>query len=76
LPRYSISDEGPDHAKRFFAEVRIGGQVRGQGEGRSKKQAEAAAARSAWERLREELDAMGDAPDDAERSSLAAGPDR
>jgi ribonuclease-3 len=76
LPRYSISDEGPDHAKRFFAEVRVGGQVRGQGEGRSKKQAEAAAARSAWERLREELDAMAVAADDAERSSLAAGPDR
>jgi ribonuclease-3 len=61
LPRYSVRDEGPDHAKRFFAEVRVGGMVRGQGEGRSKKQAEAAAARSAWEHLREELDAMGEA---------------
>jgi len=61
LPRYSIRDEGPDHAKRFFAVVRVGGEIRGQGEGRSKKQAEAAAARSAWERLREELDAMGEA---------------
>src|SRR5205823_1547550 len=48
LPRYAIRDEGPDHAKRFFAEVRVGGQARGRGEGRSKKQAEAAAARSAW----------------------------
>ena len=46
-PRYSLTDEGPDHAKRFFAEVRVRGMVRGQGEGRSKKQAEAAAARSA-----------------------------
>jgi ribonuclease III len=56
LPRYRLTDEGPDHAKRFFAEVRIGGEVRGRGEGRSKKQAEAAAARDAWEALRTELD--------------------
>ncbi len=61
LPRYSVRDEGPDHAKRFYAEVRVNGELRGRGEGRSKKQAEAAAARSAWQRLREELDAMGEA---------------
>jgi ribonuclease-3 len=61
LPRYGIRDEGPDHAKRFFAEVRVAGQVRGEGEGRSKKQAEAAAARSAWEALRNELSASGEA---------------
>ncbi|MGH9177497.1 MAG: ribonuclease III [Acidimicrobiales bacterium] len=48
LPRYAVSDEGPDHAKRFFATVLVGGVVRGQGEGRSKKQAEQAAARDAW----------------------------
>ncbi|MGQ0616530.1 MAG: ribonuclease III [Acidimicrobiia bacterium] len=52
LPRYAVTDEGPDHAKRFYAEVRVGGVVRGQGEGRSKKQAEAAAARAAWEDMR------------------------
>jgi ribonuclease-3 len=57
LPRYKISDDGPDHAKRFFAEVRVAGAVRGRGEGRSKKQAEAAAARDAWQQLRDELDA-------------------
>jgi ribonuclease-3 len=61
LPRYVIRDEGPDHAKRFFAEVRVAGHTRGQGEGRSKKQAEAAAARHAWEQLRDELDAIGEA---------------
>jgi ribonuclease-3 len=58
LPRYTIRDEGPDHAKRFYAEVRVAGQTRGEGEGRSKKQAEAAAARSAWEQLREQLDSI------------------
>lgn len=48
LPRYEVYDEGPDHAKRFFAKVFLAGQERGQGEGRSKKQAEQGAARVAW----------------------------
>jgi ribonuclease-3 len=52
-PRYEVDDDGPDHAKRFFARVRLNGTVRGQGVGRSKKQAEQAAARDAWEQLRE-----------------------
>ena len=44
-------DEGPDHAKRFVATVSVNGEAVGKGEGRSKKQAEQAAAREAWERL-------------------------
>jgi ribonuclease-3 len=51
LPRYEVADEGPDHAKRFDATVRVAGVVRGTGHGRSKKQAEQAAARVAWEQL-------------------------
>ncbi len=51
LPRYEVEDDGPDHAKRFFARVTIGGVVRGRGEGRSKKQAEQGAAREAWHEL-------------------------
>ncbi len=51
LPRYLVEDEGPDHAKRFYATVLIGGVPRGRGEGRSKKQAEQAAARTAWDVL-------------------------
>ncbi|HVM63754.1 MAG TPA: ribonuclease III [Acidimicrobiales bacterium] len=51
LPLYDVDDDGPDHAKRFFATVSVGGQVRGRGEGRSKKQAEQGAARQAWENL-------------------------
>ena len=58
LPRYDVADEGPDHAKRFFATVVVAGQERGTGEGRSKKQAEQAAARDAWEGLRSELDSQ------------------
>ena len=50
VPRYEVDDEGPDHAKRFFARVLVGGVVRGEGEGRSKKQAEQAAASDAWEK--------------------------
>jgi ribonuclease-3 len=51
LPNYRVASEGPDHAKRFTASVSIGGQGFGVGEGRSKKQAEQAAARIAWRRL-------------------------
>jgi ribonuclease-3 len=51
LPSYAVASEGPDHAKRFTANVSIGGQAYGVGEGRSKKQAEQAAARVAWQRL-------------------------
>ena len=51
LPYYQVVDEGPDHAKRFFATVSVAGEVRGRGEGRSKKQAEQAAAKQAWESL-------------------------
>lgn len=51
LPRYQVRDEGPDHAKRFFATVVLDGEPYGKGEGGSKKQAEQAAARAAWERL-------------------------
>ncbi len=51
LPRYQVRAEGPDHSKRFFATVTLRGEPYGEGEGRSKKHAEQAAARVAWERL-------------------------
>jgi ribonuclease III len=57
-PAYEVTDQGPDHAKHFFAEVRVDGAVRGRGQGRSKKQAEQAAARDAWQRLRDGDDAL------------------
>jgi ribonuclease-3 len=55
LPDYEVTDEGPDHAKRFDAVVRVAGVTRGTGHGRSKKQAEQGAARVAWEQLTGEL---------------------
>jgi ribonuclease-3 len=53
LPEYAVVDDGPDHAKRFYATVTVQGTEYGTGEGRSKKQAEQAAARIAWEVLRD-----------------------
>ncbi|HEX9695621.1 MAG TPA: ribonuclease III [Actinomycetota bacterium] len=52
LPEYRIVESGPDHAKRFRATVRLAGREFGSGEGRSKKEAEQAAAHVAVERLR------------------------
>lgn len=70
LPRYRVRHEGPDHSKRFFATVRVAGEIQGTGEGRSKKQAEQVAARAAWFHLRE-ADAAGasDATEDHASSS-------
>jgi ribonuclease-3 len=53
-PRYLVRDEGPDHAKHFYATVLVGDQPYGEGEGRSKKQAEQAAAWVAWTSLQDE----------------------
>jgi ribonuclease-3 len=47
LPRYEITEIGPDHAKKFTAELWAGGELLGAGEGSSKKRAEQAAARAA-----------------------------
>lgn len=49
VPHYVIvGEEGPSHAKRFRAEVRVAGEVWGSGEGPSKKAAEQVAAHIAW----------------------------
>lgn len=55
LPEYAITESGPDHAKRFQAVVLLGGTSYGAGAGRSKKEAEQAAARVAVEKLRGQL---------------------
>ena len=53
-PRYVVRDEGPDHAKHFFAAVYFGDEHYGDGEGGSKKQAEQGAAWVAWTRLQQD----------------------
>ncbi|HVL64495.1 MAG TPA: ribonuclease III [Actinomycetota bacterium] len=50
-PVYRVASTGPDHDKRFTAEVFVGDERYGRGEGRSKKEAEQNAAREALGRL-------------------------
>jgi ribonuclease-3 len=55
-PRYKLTaTEGPDHAKMFTVEVRLGDRVAGVGSGSSKQVAEQIAAREALERAGELL---------------------
>jgi ribonuclease-3 len=56
-PRYVVRSEGPDHEKHFYATVMVRDEPFGEGEGRSKKQAEQAAAWVAFSRLQEHGDA-------------------
>lgn len=50
-PEYRVEGKGPDHDRRFTAVVSVSGTVYGSGEGRSKKEAEQAAARKALDEL-------------------------
>jgi ribonuclease-3 len=50
-PVYRVKGAGPDHSRRFMAVVSVNGTDYGAGEGRSKKQAEQAAAEVALEAL-------------------------
>jgi ribonuclease-3 len=50
-PRYVVVGTGPDHERAYSAEVFVGGNLVGEGAGRSKKDAEQEAARDAWEGL-------------------------
>ena len=52
VPRYNVSKEdGPDHDRRFTVEVFLGSECLGVGTGRSKKDAEQAAAAQALDRI-------------------------
>ena len=52
-PTYHLVQEsGPDHAKAFTVEVRVGSRILGRGRDRSKRGAEQAAAESALTQLR------------------------
>lgn len=51
VPEYVIEDDGPDHAKTFTAQVRVGDGLYGNGTGRSKKEAEQQAAETAYTEL-------------------------
>jgi ribonuclease-3 len=74
VPDYRVSEAGPDHAKEFHAVVVVGGRPVGEGDGRSKKEAEQRAAEQAWTALSDRLSetlSEGDGP--TERELDAAG---
>ena len=51
VPEYHVSESGPDHAKTFHATAVVAGEPAGEGDGRSKKEAEQRAAEQAWTAL-------------------------
>lgn len=52
LSYHLLGSEGPDHAKIFYMEVQLNGNPIGQGQGRSKKEAEQMAAKAGIEALK------------------------
>ncbi|MGB2757005.1 MAG: ribonuclease III [Acidimicrobiia bacterium] len=50
-PKYRLVEQGPDHDKEFTATVSVAGRELGAGTGPSKKVAEQAAAKAAWDVL-------------------------
>lgn len=48
---YRVSESGPDHDKSFMAVAVVGGEEIAEGHGKSKREAEQAAARTAYEKL-------------------------
>lgn len=55
VPEYVITSDGPDHAKAFTAAAVVNGEVFDVRPGRNKKEAEQAAAETAWLALTEDL---------------------
>ena len=53
VPEYVVAESGPDHQKAFTAMAVVQGEPRGDGAGRSKKEAEQQAAEAAWRSLNE-----------------------
>jgi ribonuclease III len=71
VPEYVIEDDGPDHMKTFTAQVRVGERLYGNGVGRSKKEAEQAAAETAYGEIAAHLGVEDPAVDAA--AQTAAG---
>jgi ribonuclease-3 len=75
VPEYLIEDDGPDHAKTFVAQVRVGDQSYGHGTGRSKKEAEQQAAETAYREIAARLtDGGSPLPSDVTSPTSATGP--
>jgi ribonuclease III len=71
-PEYLVDESGPDHQKSFRATAKVGGEVWGEGEGRTKKEAEQQAAEAAWTAISAQVSASADP---AGGTELAAGID-
>ncbi len=69
VPEYVIEDDGPDHMKTFTAQVRVGDGLYGNGVGRSKKEAEQAAAETAYGEIAADLGVEDPAVDAAAHSA-------
>jgi len=72
-PEYHVEESGPDHQKSFRAYVRIGTETFGEGEGRSKKEAEQQAAEAAWNAITERLAARSAASTESADGGGTAG---
>ena len=59
-PEYVVDESGPDHQKSFRAVAKVGGQIWGEGEGRTKKEAEQQAAEAAWTAISARVSAAAD----------------
>jgi ribonuclease III len=73
-PEYHVEESGPDHQKSFRAYVRIGSTTYGEGEGRSKKEAEQQAAEAAWNAITDRLAAGSAVQDQGGSPGSPAGP--
>ncbi|WP_436501440.1 ribonuclease III [Actinokineospora sp. HUAS TT18] len=61
VPEYRVREEGPDHRKEFTALVVVNGKSYGNGDGKTKKEAEQKAAEAAWRELAESIKPADDA---------------
>lgn len=71
-PAYELTSDGPDHAPTFRATVSVRGEVIGTGVGPSKRQAEQAAARAAWDHLAGETSVTASRGDGSSRTDRPA----
>lgn len=65
VPEYRVQERGPDHRKEFSAFVSVAGDTLGEGDGRTKKEAEQKAAEAAWRSLSEREQNAQDEADQA-----------
>jgi ribonuclease III len=76
-PEYVVGESGPDHQKSFRAVAKVGGKVWGEGEGRTKKEAEQQAAEAAWTAISALVGSAGDVgvgePDSTPRGAGPGG---